>query len=257
MEILNTPFPAPSQLDSQYCFLSPNDEQERLRIDLNHSLILKPLDNPPLINSRQLAHILSNRYGGSPSNWGIQQVSIGFLVKLAEWVSNDHIYHDDAFWLEKRFTINTWWALQSSSPLPPPVDVVIAITGFPTDFQHPFYYRQATTGMGTLTGVLYEGMQGEDRRQVRLMLRCYAVELIPSFLYVGHGGRWTKCSVRIEDGILDGAREDPPPPLSPEEIDLVQATPPEEEEEEQRVPYIPPWRRRLLVRQQTVTNLGR
>lgn len=241
-------FPPPPQLTNQFCFLSPYEERDRIRIDLNQSVLLIPSDSPPNINTMQLARILCARYGGSSPNWGIQRVRLGYLVKLPDWTSQDQIYMDEQFWFEMRFTINTWWALQDAAPLPTPVDLVIAISDFPTNFRHPYYYRQATSAMGIMMGVV-----GIDRLQIRLMLRCYARELIPAYLFVGHGELWSKCTISVQvDELGDGGGDEPSPPptqLEPETLSGNEEEPETlsgDEEEHPSLPYVPPWRRRLL-----------
>lgn len=246
MNTPQTPFPSPPQIASQYCFLSPLEEQQRLRIELNYSVLLCPMANTPRTSTMQLTHLMTGRYGGSLENWEVKPVRLGYLVKLADWVSQDQLYHDDVFWAERGFTMNTWWALNSSNLLPPPVEVVISITDFPADFQHPYYYRQATSAMGVLTRVLRAGRHDSTGSQVRLGLTCYTAALIPSSLYVGHNGRWTKCSISVERDHLQGEAENGPPPPPPDPYRMEQGNQTGGEDGNPAGPYIPPWRRRCI-----------
>lgn len=162
----------------------------------------------------------------------------------------------------------TWWSLESSHQLPPTQEITIIVKNFPVDYYHRNHFRQAVSSMGTLLEVLFEGSNGEDRHQVRLVLSCPDRSLIPPFLYVGHGSRISECPITIEDDQNSPPYHPVPPPVPPPPppsagaavpiqvqrwtplyfppgrrcgIQMLHRTPSHDTSSTQR--YIPPWRR--------------
>lgn len=244
------PFPIWDQLDAQYCFLSPQDECNRIMVDLDNTVMFTSIDRshpPPLEDF--LALRLQDRYGGSPANWSPVPVKNGFLLKVPDWISCDALEGDSEFWeLCYSLAIVPWQTQIRSDPLPLVERVLISILDFPLDYWHPVYFRQAVSGMGKMVGIDQQSLRGISKKCVNLMIDCVDRRLIPRRLYVGHGNQWSKCLV-VHHGDHHHNEDDPPSSGSDDEQDprwwlnrgriMIGIN----------IPYIPPGRRCALQEQ--------
>ena len=158
------------------------------------------------------ASLLFERYGGSLSDWSPVPVRKGFLLKVPDWVTPDDLEADFAFWETNLSLVILPWQTQTrTDPLPPSNRTLLRIHNFPLDYWHPYYFRQAVSGIGVLMGVSQEGLRGSNKTSLSLLVDCYDYALIPCILRVGHGSRWSDCPVERanSDGHLQG---NPPPP---------------------------------------------
>lgn len=231
---------------TQLCFLSPLDHHDRLTSHLDRTILLHFLNSAQTLDRFQLVAILLARYGGTTSDWKIQQVYQGFLITLPNWLHHDELYLDGSFWERRRLVVEPWQTLDDSQPLPPLQRVRIIITGFPIDFWYPVYIRQATAAMGTVFAIHGDCLLGDDRTAMRLWIDSSDLSLIPSTLRVGHHGRTTDCRVLLEG--RDDLSSVPLPPLPPPDSDAGESlsVDPQAQLQQEGGIYVPPWRRRIL-----------
>lgn len=121
------------------------------------------------------------------------------LVRVPDWLSAEEVQLDAAFWERTHFfLVLPWSLLTSAAPLPQRTRVRVTIRGYPIDYCHPFYYRQATSSMGCLTAVDRECLDMQHRSFVRVILDCFDLNLIPHVLVLGHDSRWSVCPIELE-----------------------------------------------------------
>lgn len=211
------PYPCRQQVERQFCFLSPLDEHRRLLPDLQASVVLQSHAFTALPPVHSLADMLTARYGGYRANWMFTPIDDALLLRVPDWLSPEDLILDEAYWeREHYFLIRPWNALSRSEPLPNLLRVRLTIRGFPLDFCHPWYYRQATSSMGCLTGVDREVLTGQHRSFIRVFMTCPDLRLIPLLLIVGHDGKWTTCQLEVEVQAGQQQQALPPPPQPPQ-----------------------------------------
>lgn len=184
-------------------------------MSLDLLVLFLPINNLPLPSVPALSQLLLARLGGSEENWIIKRVRQGLLVRMPEWISLEDFIYDDQYWESHYITPRSWHCLDQSRPLPPCRRITITIRGFPPNYFHPYYFRLAVTGMGTMVAVTTECLQG-NMSYVRLILDTPDLNLIPYYLYVGHEGRWTHCVVELEGRQPPTDRNFPAPPVPPQ-----------------------------------------
>lgn len=224
---------------------SPNDEHNRLLIELQNGVVMVPFAPAYQPTKDELTSYLVARYGGSTPNWKLHFTRLGYLVHSPDWLLPDQILHESYFW-ERDFGLQVlpWSCLDSSSSLPPRRRVLVLIKNFPVDYWHPCYFRQATSSWGTMAGIAPENLSGDDKKVLKLLMDVHETKLVPFKLFVGHQNRWTECEVDIDGRRAPRNRSDNPPP--PPDSGDGHST--EEEEDDptpgQEPPYTPPWRTR-------------
>lgn len=238
------PYPFTPQLQSQYCFLSPPDENRRLLVELANSIWVRPLLPHRLPSSDQLIQLLIGRYGGAVPNYSITPLKEGFLVKVPDWLLPDEPLLDANYWEQThQIKVMHWGFINQSAFLPPTFRAMITIHDFPVDYWHPVYFRQATSAMGVIVAIPGEVLRGRNQGKVRLLLDCVDPKLIPHKLILGHGDKWTTCKVHL-DGRPDQGDGAAPPPPPPEGGGRGNGPDSDSDEQEDFPdPYLPPWRR--------------
>lgn len=244
-----------SRPQTVHCFLSPQTESDRLLLTLNASVVLQPVHSQaPSLN--ELRIILINRYGGAPENWRIRCVYSAFLIKVPDWMFFDDFSIDELFWASQHIEVLPWQTLDSSQASPPSQRVTIKIVHFPLEHWHPFYFRQATSAMGTLMALSPEVTTGGNMATARLLIQTHDLGLIPPSITLHHRNKTTVCQVLIDEAPEPHPHPPPgPPPGSP--------PPSREREQHEEIGtrlanpgnhplYIPPWRREII--RQRVSN---
>lgn len=241
---MTSDYPAPAQLLTQYCFLSPIDHHERLAQDLNRAVILYSVQEALPLNRSQIVQTLLSRYGGSSHSWRVQRVRRGFLVFLPSWIYHDELNLDSHFWEQSSFFVQPWQTLDRSDRQPPGRRVLITITDFPIAYWHPYYIRQATVTMGSLVGIHRECITRDDRMEIKLWVDTPDVNLIPYQLIVRHQTQWTECQVYLEG--RQSWSPDPRQPPPPSGAGGTGQYSSDGYEGQDSNLYVPPWRRRIL-----------
>lgn len=109
---------------------------------------------------------------------------------MPNWVTPEQLLRDSYIWeRDHSLRVFPWDSLDNSDVLPPSRRIHITITGYPVDFWHPFYFRQATSSFGVMIGVSPESLRGENQSSFRLMVEVHDLKQVPYLLYVGHRGR--------------------------------------------------------------------
>lgn len=228
---------------TQQVYLSISEEHHRIKRDLDCTLIVSAIAPATLLSDDALLQALIERYGGQQQQWRLAKVQGGTLVRIPEGFHPDELINDSPYWeLIHSCLLSPWQCWESSRPMGQTSRELICITGFPIDFWHPCFFRQATAKLGNLVGVNQEALRGEDRSQVQLMLECAENMQIPTELEVGHNGVWSKCKIHRQTGA-----EASQPPLPPR--------PPDQDDQRGRdngwqqrfaMSHVPLWRRRPL-----------
>lgn len=127
-------YPTIYQHTTEVCFLSPLEERQRLMIDLNASLLFCTSQYPNSPNATQLTNALVARYGGSGTDWVLNSIGDGFLVRVPPWFVLDDLHLDIEHWESQQIFLLPWQTIDPSHPLPPKQRVYITIRNFPVDF---------------------------------------------------------------------------------------------------------------------------
>lgn len=126
--------------------------------------------------------------------------------------------------------------LDGSTTTLPRRRVSIIIRDFPLDIWHPMYFRQATTGIGAMVGMVPDTMAGGNKLAVKLVIECHNPNLIPPIITLYHNDKQTVYEVIVEGrGLLGEGQLAPPtpppgggyqrPPLQPEHDQLFHIAP--------------------------------
>lgn len=103
--------------------------------------------------------------------------------------------------------------LDGSTTTLPRRRVSIIIRGFPLDIWHPMYFRQATTGIGAMVGMVPDTMAGGNKLAVKLVIECHNPNLIPPIITLYHNDKQTVYEVIVEGrGLLGEGQLAPPTP---------------------------------------------
>lgn len=198
--------PAAPPIPPNRCFLSPLDTHHHLLVDLKKSVVFQPLRQQGL-RLPDLLQLLVSRYGGSPSNWSIRNVSTAFVVQITDWIFGDDIHLDSDFWILFHMAILPWQTLDGSVPTNPRGRLIITIHDFPLDFSHPHYLRQAITSIGVLLGFATGNMNRGNLARIKLLMETFHEGFVPLSIYVFHAGKLSICPITT-----DGWEHPPPPP---------------------------------------------
>lgn len=182
-------------------------------VDLNRTVFITALEEHLLPPEEETCSLLWARCGGNLQDWRLSPVTKGYLLRVPNWLHPDDLIMDYEFWVrEYHLLILPKQTLNRTDPLPPRQQRVVTLHDFPIDYWHPFYFRQATSGMGILAAVFQQSLRGEGKPNAKLLIHCNDPNLIPHKLIVGHGEDWTECLVELEGRQLLPEADHPPPP---------------------------------------------
>lgn len=107
-------YPTIYQHRTQVCFLSLLEEHQWLLVDLGRTVLFSTSQSPQPLTQAQLLTTLVSRYGGLHTDWVLNPVTDGFLVKAPIWMFQDDLHLDLDFWEALHVSILPWQAMDTS-----------------------------------------------------------------------------------------------------------------------------------------------